>query len=145
MNWEAVGAVAELVGAIAVVLTLAYLAVQIRQNSRLIESSLAESHVSAANEVSRILASEAGAANIFWDGLENSRDSLSLEHRRRFDALLFLYVSSAYQAFRQKDEAALARADWILQFTGFKNWWAEYSNTYPQDFGVHLESRMGAN
>jgi hypothetical protein len=145
MNWEAVGAIAEVAGAIAVVLTLAYLAVQIRQNSRLIESSLAESHVSAANEVSRILASEEGAANIFWDGLENSRDSLSLEHRRRFDALLFLFVSSAYQAFRQKDEAALARADWILQFTGFKNWWTEYSNTYPQDFGVYLESRMGAN
>ncbi len=33
MNWEAVGAVAELLGAIAVFVTLAYLAVQVRQSN----------------------------------------------------------------------------------------------------------------
>jgi len=33
MNWEAIGAVSETIGAIAVVVTLIYLAVQIRQNS----------------------------------------------------------------------------------------------------------------
>jgi hypothetical protein len=142
MNWEAVGAVAELAGALAVVITLIYLAVQIRQNSRLIESSLAESHVSAANEITKILASEEGAANIFWEGLENSRDSLSIEQRRRFDALLFLFVMSGYQAFRQKDDAALARADWILRFPGFENWWSEFSSTYPEDFSIYIESRM---
>lgn len=35
MNWDALGAIAELIGAIAVVLTLLYLAVQIRQSNRL--------------------------------------------------------------------------------------------------------------
>ena len=35
MNWDAVGAVAELAGAIAVFLTLLYLAAQIRQSNRL--------------------------------------------------------------------------------------------------------------
>jgi len=34
MNWDAIGAVGEVVGAICVVLTLGYLAVQIRQNTR---------------------------------------------------------------------------------------------------------------
>jgi hypothetical protein len=33
INWEAVGAIGEIVGAVAVVLTLGYLAVQIRQNT----------------------------------------------------------------------------------------------------------------
>ena len=33
MNWDAVGAIAELLGAIAVFLTLAYLALQVRQNA----------------------------------------------------------------------------------------------------------------
>jgi hypothetical protein len=33
MNWDALGAMGELFGALAVVLTLGYLAVQIRQNS----------------------------------------------------------------------------------------------------------------
>lgn len=33
MNWDALGAIAELLGAIAVFLTLAYLTIQVRQNS----------------------------------------------------------------------------------------------------------------
>jgi hypothetical protein len=36
MNWEAIGAIAETLGAIGVILTLAYLALQVRQNSRAI-------------------------------------------------------------------------------------------------------------
>ncbi len=34
MNWDAIGASAELVGALATVATLAYLALQIRQNTK---------------------------------------------------------------------------------------------------------------
>ena len=34
MNWEAIGAIGELVGAVGVILTLVYLAYQIRQNTR---------------------------------------------------------------------------------------------------------------
>jgi hypothetical protein len=34
LNWEAVGAIGELVGAVAVIATLAYLAIQVRQNTR---------------------------------------------------------------------------------------------------------------
>ena len=46
MNWEAIGAIAELLGAIGVVLTLIYLAIQIRQNTRSQENS---SRVAATN------------------------------------------------------------------------------------------------
>jgi len=37
MNWEAIGTLAEVIGAAAVVLSLAYLAVQIRQNTKQVE------------------------------------------------------------------------------------------------------------
>ena len=39
MEWDAVGAIAELMGAIAVLVTVGYLAVQIRQNTLSSESS----------------------------------------------------------------------------------------------------------
>lgn len=35
MNWEAIGAVGEIIGAMAVVLSLIYLAIQVRQNSNM--------------------------------------------------------------------------------------------------------------
>jgi hypothetical protein len=37
MNWAAIGAIGEIVGAVAVVVTLAYLAIQVRQNTRMMQ------------------------------------------------------------------------------------------------------------
>jgi type III secretory pathway lipoprotein EscJ len=39
MNWEAIGAIGEWVGAVAVLATLIYLAVQIKQNTRQLKSN----------------------------------------------------------------------------------------------------------
>ena len=53
MNWDAVGAIAELAGAIAVVATLIYLTVQVRQNSDLLSASLAIAQQEGANSAHR--------------------------------------------------------------------------------------------
>lgn len=42
MNWEAIGAIGEILGAIGVIVTLAYLAVQIRQNTKATRASTAQ-------------------------------------------------------------------------------------------------------
>jgi hypothetical protein len=39
MNWDAIGAIGEIAGAIAVVLSLMYLATQIRQNTKVAQSN----------------------------------------------------------------------------------------------------------
>lgn len=39
MNWDAIGAIGEIIGATAVFLTLAYLALQIRQSTKAIQAS----------------------------------------------------------------------------------------------------------
>ena len=40
MNWDAIGAIGEIVGAAAVVVTLIYVAVQVRQNTKSMDESL---------------------------------------------------------------------------------------------------------
>ena len=144
MNWEAFGAIAEAGGAIAVIVTLVYLSIQIRQSNKLIRSNLAEAHMNAANEISRILATEPDVANLFWDGLEQSREELTVQQRRQYDALLYIYVNSGYQAFRQEDEESLKRSQWILQFPGFRDWWGEYAGTYPDEFREHIDRQLAA-
>ena len=52
VNWEAVGAVGEIAGAAGVIITLAYLSVQIRSSSRATESQV---HASLASEMQRLL------------------------------------------------------------------------------------------
>ena len=43
MNWEAISAISDIVGAIAVVVSLIYIAVQIRQNTRMMRSGAKQS------------------------------------------------------------------------------------------------------
>ena len=49
MNWEALGAIGELIGAVAVMATLIYLAIQIRQNTQQQEKNELSSQAAAVN------------------------------------------------------------------------------------------------
>jgi hypothetical protein len=43
MNWDALGAISEVLGALAVFITLAYLTLQIKQNTKAVQSSALDS------------------------------------------------------------------------------------------------------
>ena len=58
VNWEAIGAIGEIVGAIAVVLTLFYLAAQIRHSSKLARNTAMQEVAHASLEVPLMLAGD---------------------------------------------------------------------------------------
>ena len=58
MNWEAIGAVGEILGAIGVIVTLGYLAVQIRQNTASNRQAAARSTVDAINRLNFLCLSD---------------------------------------------------------------------------------------
>ncbi len=64
MNWDAIGAIGEISGAIAVVATLLYLSKQIRQNSRSVEISALRDTTAQWNHWSEMLATSADLADI---------------------------------------------------------------------------------
>ncbi len=51
MNWDALGAVGEIVGAVAVVATLVYLSIQIRQNTKSERASALDASINAFSAV----------------------------------------------------------------------------------------------
>jgi len=59
VNWEAVGAIAELGGAIGVIVTLIYLSVQLRLNTKGMRSSTFESYRSGAQAINEYIADHA--------------------------------------------------------------------------------------
>lgn len=94
MDWDALGAIGELVGAVAVVASLVYLARQIRQNSSLVEQSAAAAQAQAAivsaghgAAAFRWLAGDPELTRIWFTGVA-AADQLSEEELRRFDLLL---------------------------------------------------------
>ncbi len=62
MNWEAIGAIGEILSAITVIASIFYLSIQIRQNTRGQSIAIFESAMSGFNEVNRF----------FWGDLERA-------------------------------------------------------------------------
>jgi hypothetical protein len=52
LNWDAVGAIAELMGATGVILTLIYLATQLRQNTKALRSSMYQAYNASSMQIS---------------------------------------------------------------------------------------------
>lgn len=149
MNWDAIGAVSEAVGAAAVVASLLYLAVQIRASTR---ASAVESKLQTTRLLTEVLDSyiqspelsdltERGFADL---------DSLSRSEFVQFSNLslkLFWYLSAAHFQFRT---GALEEADWLevkiamhfwLRRPGTQNWWKKFGRS---SFGPEFQRFVDA-
>ncbi len=92
MNWERIGAIGEIVGAIAFVATLLYLSAQIRQANRATRSESIQESTTAFNEINGWVVNDEQLARIFLVGSRDI-DELSEEENVRFafgDAAIFL-------------------------------------------------------
>lgn len=65
MNWDAIGAVDELLGAAGVIFTLGYLAVQIRQSNKIANWETHRSAVTGYSEAMQSVLHDAGAARVW--------------------------------------------------------------------------------
>ena len=87
MNWDALGAIGEVIGPLAVFLTLGYLAVQIRQNTKAVRASALDSSVNAVNAVRVAMIENVEVTALYRKGLENP-DELDDNEKTRFRLLV---------------------------------------------------------
>jgi len=156
MSWDAVGAVAEIVGAAAVVASLIYLAAQIRQNSRQVEEQVRalrlQSYDSAGADFSALrlhisnspqLASVWRRAKQSYSGLEPDEQAQANE---LLHELLWAYqniISRMEHGTRDEVLTWLAEVNipYWMQNPGFREWWRTESTTpYTEEFEALMES-----
>ena len=85
MNWDAIGAIGEIIGAGAVAITLVYLTTQIRQNNRSLVEATASSISDSLSKLNGQLSASPELAEIFLRGREDP-DSLTPIEFERFRA-----------------------------------------------------------
>jgi hypothetical protein len=71
MNWEVIGAIAELIGGVAVLVTLIYLSIQVKQSSRMQRQQNVTEQTNRCIESGQLLASDADFAEIFNKSMNN--------------------------------------------------------------------------
>ena len=101
----------ELLGGIGVIISLIYLASQIRQNSKLVRTSTASATAQLQLTPSGMMAQDPEVARIYWDGLSD-RDSLSEADRRQFDPLVQLIMFSHLQMWEFSGGGVGSSAAW---------------------------------
>jgi hypothetical protein len=131
VNWDAIGAIGELAGALVVVLTLFYLAAQIRQNTLAVKASSHHGITDSFNNVSQILASDPNVARIYRLGNTGlsalSEDELvsfsfiGIMYMRIFETLYYQYQSGIVEEELYSTEENTLR--WVFSNPGFREWW----------------------
>ena len=147
INWDAIGAVGEIVGAIAVVASLAYLAIQIRnQNSEAKAATLQQVLESNAAAISQLQDPE--LADIWLKGIDDFR-SLSDVHRLRFVIYLASTMRSFENAFFQMKANRLDDETWntlssvvrdVASTAGFQEFMKIRKHHFRPEFVEYLEN-----
>ena len=119
MNWEAIGAIGEIIGAAAVVLTLGYLAVQIRQNTRVVRLSAFQTTTDRQHQWFVELARDPEVARVYSAGLVDP-NSLNENERTRFDALVLMQMRNWEDVFLHHRRALVEDEVWAARYSGIK-------------------------
>ena len=83
MNWDAISAISQMVGSIAVVCSVLYLAIQVHRSTRIAQLAAQDTAATALREVTRPFAENAELARLWRVGLEDLQ-ALSAEDQTRF-------------------------------------------------------------
>ena len=138
MNWEAVGAIAELLGAIGVILSLAYLAINIRQNTRQLslnarsmEAASADAWMQYGTAFRANLIQDPDVARLYREGM-SGEPPLSDDDQVRFHFLMLDAFTTFQTAVTRRRAGLMDDETWHFQGAalalfliapGFYTWW----------------------
>ena len=147
MTIQELGAAGELIGGIAVIITLIYLSVQIRQNTKAVRSSALETSASRSMEISKLVAGNDELAPIVMAAFTGKDD---LDEFERF-RLSFVYwiVFRSYEVTIALSKEGYIRASryegtinnlsiWT-SISYFDDWWESAKFSFSDDLKVAVE------
>ena len=117
MNWDALGAVGEIVGAAAVVVTLIFLTKEMRMNRTTAESNSVDSLTGGLNAMNLEVANNPELAEIWLRGFSDP-DSLSDVEHMRFAALGQTLVNQFTTIKKHHDAGTLPQQEWDTYCSG---------------------------
>ena len=139
MNWEAISAISDIVGAIAVVISLIYVAAQIRQNTRMMRSGAKQSLTEATQ-------------GVIYKAMDNSAEFVKLvsgaePESPEEDARMSLLTRAMMRGFEsqcyQYESGLLEEHEWRALQTAIKELSALPGfNRYWQQLRPHMSQRL---
>jgi hypothetical protein len=111
INWDAAGAIGEMLGAAAVFVSLIYLAIQTRQNTRALRSAAFQQVRDSFANVSMVMAQDPQLALLL--GKAASGEQLSDTERAQCNYMYTTLVRKGESAYFQSSDGTLQRESWL--------------------------------
>ncbi len=152
MDMMELGAIGELVGGVAVVVTLGYLAVQIRQNTKSTRYLATQNLVAGQAEANFLFATHEDLAAIIQAGVvDNALEGMTPQDQFRFSSFMLGIYTQVDYAYHQYLDGQLDERYWrrweqeiplFLGSSGLAAWWARDKSRFSAEFVEYVDRRV---
>jgi hypothetical protein len=148
LNWEAIAAIGEAVGGLAVIASLTYLAIQIRQSRDLERAASIREMFQKGIDMFAYTAHHPGTLETLRKGVDDF-STLSIEEKEVFSNWGLHCLVTVEQAMYMHRDGLLPDASWaafenfglaIIRSPGGAHWWSQYSVVLGQEFVESLNA-----
>ena len=152
MNWEAIAAVAELLGAVGVIASLIYLARQLRSTGSQARQAALQSVVNQMNGYWTQMASERSISEVFARGSKGLSHLESEADKLQFSAVMFSIFRPYEEIFHYRNNGMVEDWTWesisgqchaLMGTQGFAEWWAQRGDWFSKAFREHITATLG--
>ena len=149
MNWDAIGAIGQIVGAVAVIVTLFYLANQIRHSTTLGIRSEMNATMQQVSAYRLKLAGDRGLAELVVKGLQ-SKESLDLADQMRLEMWISELAWSSFQSWHRAKLGLFEKDQWkrsfavamkdLLSSPAGADWWARKKTAFEPAYRIEMDA-----
>ena len=145
MNWEAISAIAEVLGVIAIVVSLIYVAVQIRQNTKVARAATRQAIADSTENLGSDLLTNGEMAEIFVKHM--SGEELSAVESLRLQARCYRDMQHWENIFYQFSEGMVSADQWLgfrknlaalINIDAYREYWNHESSHYSDSFRAEI-------
>ena len=145
MNWEAVSAIAEVVGVIAIVVSLIYVSIQIRQNTKVARAATRQAIADSTENLGNDLLNNGEIAEIFVKHING--EELSAVESLRLQARCYRDMQHWENIYYQFDEGLVSPDQWLgfrknlialLGIAAYREYWDHEASHYSDNFRAEM-------
>ena len=147
MSLQDLGNIGEAIGGIAVIVTIVYLAIQIRQNTRAVRAAAFQQVVDSFAEFSASLSHDRELVEIVINGNKDYH-ALNEVDQTRYGLAMRSFIRRAENVFFQTEQGTVKAETWagirgslitVFRTPGFQSWWKGQTRYFNPTFRDFLE------
>ena len=147
MNWEAISAIAEVVGVMAIVVSLIYVSIQIRQNTKVARAATRQAVADATENLGNDLLNNGDIAEILVKHINGAE--LSAVESLRLQARCYRDMQHWENIYYQFNEGLVSPDQWLgfrknlialLEITAYLEYWDHEASHYSDEFRKEMRA-----